>query len=41
MYGTYIPYKKFDPIKISVVRDITKIWKKSIHIIDVKNIYFA
>ena len=29
MYGVYICNQKFDSIRISVLRDITKIWKKS------------
>ena len=29
MYGTYIPHQKFDLIKNSVLRDVTKIRKKS------------
>ena len=28
MYGTYIPNKKFDSTRISVLCDIKKIWKK-------------
>ena len=28
LYGTYIPNQKYDPIRISVVCDITKIWWK-------------
>ena len=41
MYGMYIPNQKFYWIRISVLRDITKIWKKITHIKDVKNIYFT
>ena len=29
MYATYVPNQKFDSIRISVVRDIIKILKKS------------
>ena len=39
MYGTYIPNQYFNALRISVFRDITKIWKKFTHIQKVKNIY--
>ena len=40
-YGTYILNQKFDSIRISIFRDITKIWKKITRIKDIKNIYSA
>ena len=40
MYTTYSPDQKFDSIRISVLRDITKIWKKITHIKDVRNILY-
>ena len=36
----YIPKQKFDTIRIAVLRDITKIWKKINHIKHDMNIYF-
>ena len=35
-----IPNQMFDSIRISVLRNITKIWNKIIHIKDAKNINF-
>ena len=32
MLCTYIPNQMFDSIKVPVLRNITKIWKKIIHI---------
>ena len=41
IYSTYIPNQKLDSIKISVLRDIEKMWKQISDIKDVKNIYFT
>ena len=41
MFYIYTPSKKFNTIRISVFRDITKIWKKINRIEEVKKIYFA
>ena len=30
LYGTYISDQKFDSIGFSLLRDLTKIWKKSL-----------
>ena len=42
IYSTYFPInQKFVSNKISILRDIRKIWKKINHITDVENIHSA